>query len=268
MTDRSLLYVPGHRPDRFEKAWATGADAVIFDLEDAVPVSAKTEALAAVTAHLASAPPTASAWVRLNPGQAGRTEAAALLEAGARCGFVVPKATTRDLVELHALEPEAALIPLVESARAILEITRLAEADGVVTLALGEVDLSADLGLESTAAAEAVLWPLRAHVVVAAAAANRASPVGPVSIDIQDLDAFAESTRRLKAAGFGARQTIHPRQVAVVNHVFTPSEGEVAAARRLLELGAARGGVCVDDDGRMIDEAVLRSARRLLDRVR
>jgi citrate lyase subunit beta/citryl-CoA lyase len=269
VAERSLLYVPGHRPDRFDKAWATGADGVIFDLEDAVPMSAKAEALDAVIAHLRGGGSPTSAWVRINPGAPGRREASALLDAGVACGFVVPKATRQDLDALHGLAPTTALIPLVESAPAVLEVAELAGASGVTTLAMGEVDLAADLALGSGTGADLVLWSIRTQVVVATSAAGRRGPVGPVSVEFDDLDAFAESTRILKSAGFSARQAIHPRQVAVVNEVFTPTGDEVAAARRLLELAAAAdGGVCVDDQGRMVDEAVLRSARRILDQIR
>lgn len=269
MADRSFLYVPGHRPDRFDKAWGTGADAVIFDLEDAVPISAKAEALAAVVGHLGAGGGPGSAWVRLNAGAAGRAEAAALLDAGIQCGFMVPKATRDDLAALVAIAPETAFIPLIESAVAVLDIIAIASAPGVATMAMGEVDLAADLGLGPGGGAESVLWSVRTQVVVAAASQGRIGPLAPVSVVFDDLDAFAASTRELKAAGFGARQAIHPRQVGVINEVYTPGSEELDQARRLLELAAAaQGGVCVDDQGRMIDEAVLRSARRLLDQAR
>lgn len=269
MADRSFLYVPGHRPDRFDKAWATGADAVIFDLEDAVPISAKAEALDAVIAHLGAGGFPGSAWVRLNVGAAGRVEATAVLDAGIRCGFMVPKATRDDLDALARIAPGTAFIPLIESADAVLDVVSIASATGVATLAMGEVDLAADLALGSGTGAERVLWSVRTQVVVAASSQGRLGPVAPVSVVFDDLEAFEASTRELKDAGFGARQAIHPRQVAVINEAYTPSTEELDHARRLLELAAgAQGGVCVDDQGRMIDEAVLRSARRVLEQTR
>jgi citrate lyase subunit beta/citryl-CoA lyase len=134
----------------------------------------------------------------------------------------------------------------------------------VRSLAIGEVDLAADLGL-GDGVPEAVLWALRTQVVVAAAAAGLAAPLGPVSRAIDDLEGFEAVVRRLRQAGFGAVQAIHPKQVPVVQAAFTPTPEERAAAERVVaQAAAADGGVFVDDDGKMIDEAVLRSARRLL----
>jgi citrate lyase subunit beta/citryl-CoA lyase len=157
-----------------------------------------------------------------------------------------------------------ALVPLVESAGAMTELAAIAGAPGVRALAIGEVDLAADLGLGDDAP-DAVLWSLRTQLVVAAAAAGIAPPLGPVARDIDDLARFELVVRQLRGAGFGAVQAIHPTQVPVVQAVFTPTAEERAAAERILAQAAdADGGVFVDDGGRMIDEAVLRSARRLL----
>ena len=170
------------------------------------------------------------------------------------------------LATLHADAPHVALVPLVESAAAVADVAAIAAAGGVRTLAIGEVDLAADLGFGDDVP-DAVLWALRTQVVVAAAVAGRTGPLGPVSRDIADLDRFETLVRRLRGAGFGAVQAIHPSQVPVVQAVFTPTADEVAAAQRTLDQAdAAAGGVFVDDHGRMIDEAVLRSARRLLGR--
>ena len=107
------------------------------------------------------------------------------------------------------------------------------------------------------------------QVVVACAAAGRDAPLGPVERDFADLDAFGSLVGKLHGAGFGAVQCIHPTQVGVVNVALTPSADDVARAERVLaQAEAAGGGVFVDDAGRMIDEAVLRSARRVLARAR
>jgi citrate lyase subunit beta/citryl-CoA lyase len=103
------------------------------------------------------------------------------------------------------------------------------------------------------------------QIVVASAAAGIDPPTGPVSTDFRDLDAYRAGTQALKRMGFGSRSAIHPAQVEIVNEVFTPSADELARARRLVELSdAAGGGVCVDDEGRMVDEAVVRSARHTI----
>jgi citrate lyase subunit beta/citryl-CoA lyase len=265
---RCFLYVPGHRADRFAKAFASGADAVILDLEDAVPVPAKDEARRDVRTFLDElAPGPVAAWVRINDGDRGRADLQALASATALAGVVVPKATPDVLATRHADAPDVALIPLVESAVALTAAAAIAASAGVQTLAIGEVDLAADLGLGDDVP-DAALWALRMHVVVACAAAGRSAPLGPVIRDIEDLAGFATTVRQLRHAGFGAIQAIHPKQVSVVNDELTPTPDDVAAAERLLEAAArVDGGVFVDDAGRMIDEAVLRSARRTLGRV-
>ena len=265
---RCYLYVPGHRPDRFAKALASGADAVILDLEDAVPVGAKDDARRDVRSFLDGlAPVPVETWVRINDGDRGRDDLQALAGVATLAGVVVPKATPDVLAARHAAAPDVALIPLVESATALVQVVAIAASAGVRTLAIGEVDLAADLGLGDDVPA-AALWALRMQVVVACAATGRAAPLGPVIRDIEDLTGFARTVHELGHAGFGAVQAIHPKQVAVVNDELTPTADEVAAAERLLAAAArADGGVFVDDAGRMIDEAVLRSARRTLEAI-
>ena len=266
---RCFLYVPGHRADRFSKAFASGADAVILDLEDAVPVAAKDGARRDVRTFLDElAPGPFEAWVRINDGDRGRADLRALAGTATLAGVVVPKATPDVLAARHADAPDVALLPLVESAVALTEVATIAASAGVLTLAIGEVDLAADLGLGDDVPA-AALWALRMQVVVACAATGRRAPLGPVIRDIKDLTGFAATVRQLRHAGFGAVQAIHPRQVSIVNDELTPTPDEVAAAERVLAAAArADGGVFVDDAGRMIDEAVLRSARRTVGRLK
>jgi citrate lyase subunit beta/citryl-CoA lyase len=131
---------------------------------------------------------------------------------------------------------------------------------------IGEIDLAAELGVDLDD--EDVLVPLRLQVVVASAAAGLLPPLGPVSPDFRDLAALATGTARLRRMGFGARPAIHPAQVPVFNQVLGPDPDELAEAGRLIELyerGLAAGrGVVLDDRGRMIDEAAVRVARRIL----
>ena len=259
---RTYLYVPGNRPERFDKALASGADAVILDLEDAVPVDAKDDARSAVAGWLDGS---ARAWVRINVGERGLADLAAVASTRGLSGVIVPKATTGTIADTTHAAPGVALCALVESAVAIASVAAIASTAGVVRLALGEVDLTADLRLGSDPLPE-VLWALRAHVVVAAAAAGGPPPIGPVPVDISDTESLRRSTTELRRAGFWSRQVIHPAQVEVVHEVLTPTAEERARAAELLDLADdAAGGVFVDAHGRMVDEAVLRSARHVLD---
>lgn len=275
-TIRTWLYVPGDRPERIAKAAALAddrrPDALILDLEGAVAPSAKPAARAAVAEALAGwaddAPP---AWVRVNADpDLCRADVEAVAAAGP-AGIVLPKATAASVAHLDALltrhdVPTLPVVALIESAQGLLDAPDLARHPRVRNLALGEVDLAADLGV--TRPDDATMLPLRLQVVVAAAAAGSPAPTGPVSTAVRDLDGLAASSAELRRLGFGGRSAIHPDQVPIVQAAFRPTSDELAAAERLVAAyddALARGdGVVVDDDGRMVDEAVVRRARLLL----
>jgi citrate lyase subunit beta/citryl-CoA lyase len=282
MAPRTYLYVPGDQPDKLAKAHSRGADALIVDLEDAVSPSRKAaarEIAAGMLGDLVTGP--GEVWVRVNdlPGHLEPDLACAVIQGLA--GVVVPKVRSAEDVSVVAgavADAEAnagleggvlGLIPMIETAEAILAGPAIARSDRTTRLMIGELDLAAELGID--AADDEPLLPIRMGVVVASAAAGIAPPVGPVALDFRDLIALRESTQRLRRMGFGARQVIHPAQVSVVNEILAPGEEEVAAARALVAafdaaLAAGRG-IIADDEGRMIDEAVVRRARRLLDGV-
>ena len=135
---------------------------------------------------------------------------------------------------------------------------------------IGELDLSAELGIDPHNSA--ALAPLRMQVVVASAALGLEPPLGPVSPDFRDLDGLRRDTTVLAGLGFGSRPAIHPAQVPIFNDVFSPSPEAVAEAKKLIALYEAaladgRGAV-TDADGHMVDEAVVRVARRTLERAR
>ncbi|MFS8204253.1 HpcH/HpaI aldolase/citrate lyase family protein [Streptomyces sp. CWNU-52B] len=269
---RSALYVPGDRPDMLAKALGRGADAVIVDLEDAVAPTAKEHARTVCARWLTELPPAGSRpgpeiWVRINPGQRGLADArAAALPAVD--GMMVAKAErVGDLVAVAgelAAAPWIALCPLLESAAALLAAPLLARGPRVTRLQLGEADLCADTGITPGPDERELLWP-RTQLTLASAAARLAPPLGPVSTDFRDLAALRRSTAALKRLGFGGRTCIHPAQIPVVNEVFTPTTAELDRARSLVErFEAAGSGVAQDESGRMIDEAVVRGARRVL----
>lgn len=266
MQPASYLYVPGDRPERFSKALASDADAVIFDLEDAVALPAKAAARDAVVAHLQQPADRVEQWVRINTGERGIADLDAIADLPGLTGIFVPKATRSALDELATIT-DVVRCALIETAAALLDLSTIARAKGLFAIAMGEVDLAADLGVDPSPN-EHELWPLRMQVVVASAAAGRQAPIGPVSTDIKDLYGLGHSTEALRRAGFGARQAIHPAQVPVINLAFTPTSKEIERAEALLARAQSDEGVWVDESGRMVDEAVLRSARRTLARRR
>jgi citrate lyase subunit beta/citryl-CoA lyase len=274
---RSYLYVPGDRRDRLDRATDRGADALVVDLEDSVPAAAK-PAARAITAEWLSrqARRQCQIWVRVNVDRLDE-DVAAVAAAGVD-GIVLPKADPstagaldRALTDLEGAHPPATplgVIGLIETARGLLSAAELAATPRVCRLGLGEADLSADLRIRPTPGREE-LTGLRLQIVVASAAAGIGAPIAPTSTDFRDRAALRESTRALQGLGFRARTAIHPAQVPVINEVFTPSAEEVDRARRVVagfEAAERDGsGVFVDEDGRMVDLAVVRSAREVLE---
>jgi citrate lyase subunit beta / citryl-CoA lyase len=272
------------------KAGQRGADALIVDLEDAVLPWDKDSARQVVAAWLAGSAglPTAGAvppiWVRVNPASVDR---GAVIEADLRmattagpvAGFLIPKAEDagqlgyvsellRSLEAARGLpDQHFKLVPLIESARGLRAAAALASVPRVVRLQLGEADLAADLGL-IPAEDELELLPARSMVVQACAAAGLAAPAGSASTEIGDLCRLEETTLRLRRLGFVGRSVIHPAQIPLVHQVFTPTPDEVSHAQRVVAAfeRARRDGsaVAVDEDGRMVDAAVVRVAQRVL----
>lgn len=278
---RSYLYVPGDSSRRLQSALSRGADALILDLEDAVAATAKAEARATVGRWLGENDPAdTQIWVRVNSGSmAVDIESVACVRL---TGIVVPKAEPAVLSQADQLlsaqerraglaERSIAVLALIETARGLLAAAELAAAPRVAQLGIGEVDLAADLRLDLTGEGQE-MTPLRLQVVVASAAAGIAAPVAPVARGFQDLEALRRSTRAARRLGFRARTAIHPAQIPVINEAFAPTEDEIDAAIRLIESYASSprtgSGVATDENGHMIDVAVLRAARETLHRAR
>ena len=279
---RSHLYVPGDKPEVLAKALGRGADALIVDLEDAVAPASKDAARTVVAEWLFGLPAAADnpvqVWIRINSGDMGHTDVRAVLSP-AVTGVVAAKTeSAEELVALHAvltaMEDKLELgagsigvVPLLESANAVLNALSIAKAPRVQRLQVGEADLRADIGVELGADGRELLY-VRSQVVLISAAAGIDPPVGPVDTNFRDTEALAESTRAVKRMGYVGRACIHPAQAAIVNEVFTPTADEVAAAQDLIArfdaAMAAGDGVCLDAQGRMVDEAVVRQARRTL----
>ena len=273
---RSHLYVPAHAGERLDKAWSSAADAVVLDLEDAVPVARKEAARSDLVTWLAA---TAEAragsdrelWVRVNPGAAGLADLDALAGSVEITGLVPAKATVDDVTALgdvlDRLDSDWRLSPLLETAGGVLDARVVAALPRVVRLHIGEYDLCADAGLQPGPDEAETAWA-RTMVVLASSAAGIDPPVAPVSTEVRDLAAFAATTARAVRQGFVGRACIHPAQLPVVHEAFTPDPEAVQRAADLLaaydEALAAGAGAFLDQDGRMVDEALARTARRTL----
>lgn len=253
------LFVPGHRPDRFAKAGASGADAVILDLEDAVPLEAKDAARAALASYDAAT----LALVRINAhGTPWHDADVAAVAALRPAGVMLPKAEDGAMLDTlaAALGPDIPIVALVETARGLAQARALAAHPAVSRLAFGSVDFCADLG---SAHLRDLLLPARFELVLASRLAGIAPPLDGVTVRIDDEAEAEDDARHAAALGFGGKLAIHPRQVTPIRSGFRPSAAEIAWAERVLASGDGAARV----DGAMVDEPVRIRARALLARV-
>lgn len=268
------LYAPADRPERFEKALDAGADAVIVDLEDAVAPSRKASARASLTefaeawASRGAAAPAVQVRVNARGARTHDEDVAAVADLPAAFGIRLPKTQSADdVAAVRAAAPGREIHALLESALALERAFEIAQA-GVASVAVGEADLRAEIGVPAGREGEPGLAWSRARVVNAAAAAGLPLPLMAVWADVADLEGLEASCRVGRALGYAGRTAIHPRQIEVIRRVFTPHADEVERARRIVErvrTAAADGtGAFVLDDGTFIDIAMVKAAQRIL----
>ncbi len=258
---RSYLFVPGNRPERFPKACASGADAVIVDLEDAVPPAEKPSARASLGGWLSAASPV---FVRVNAADTEwfRDDLAICSRSGV-AGLILPKAERIEDVQ-HLVEHSnlgTPILLLVESAQGFQNASALARAPQVQRLVFGSLDIQLDLGMS---AEEEELLYFRTQIALISRLAGIAPPVDGVTTAIDDQDRLREDTLRAKRLGFGGKLCIHPKQVALVNMCFAPSVEEIAWATRVVEAAAAAHGAAISLDGKMVDRPVIARAEAIL----
>jgi citrate lyase beta subunit len=266
---RSLLFVPGSRPERFAKAIAAGADAVCIDLEDAVPPQDKDSARAAVVAFIEamSEDRPCAIGVRINP--FGTHEGEKDVQAFHASPFVpdfimVPKAVSaEDLAALPASvgEPATPIWAVVESVEGLLSSAMIAQScaphGGIL---FGGADFSAEMGTSMDW--EPLLYA-RGNLVVAAKGALVQIMDVPY-LDVTNTVGLESETTRVKALGFTAKACIHPSQVAPVNAIFSPTQNEVDWAKRVVAAGQSATGNAVLLDGKLLDRPVYIRAQNIL----
>jgi citrate lyase subunit beta/citryl-CoA lyase len=266
-----VLFVPGTRADRFEKAFAAGADGVVLDVEDGVETSRKPDARRAIGEWIASSPRGGGArFVRINaPGSPWIEEDLAWIRtvAGAFDAAIVPKTERATDVERVATAIGARrVIPLLETARGILRAAAIAGADAdIPAIFFGAEDLTAELGISRTVDGDELLFA-RSQVVLAAASIG-ADAIDAVFVGLEAPEELRRDAARARALGFRGKMAIHPGQVAAINEIFSPTADEIAAARRIVDAdeAARAGGVgAFRLDHRMVDAPVVRRAQRVL----
>jgi citrate lyase subunit beta/citryl-CoA lyase len=261
---RTFLFVPGDRPDRFARALASGADAVVLDLEDAVAPAAKLGAREHVTRWLAQGH---QAVVRINaegtPWYAGDV---AMIHAhpGAVAALMTPKSEDpgRLTTLSRALPAGTGIIPLIETAAGVLQAAAVCAVTGVIRPAFGSIDLAAQLGVSHEA--PDALVHARSALVLAAAASGRAAPVDGVTSRIGDDGRLRADLEHAVRLGFTGKLCIHPGQVARANEYLSPAAADITWAHQVIT--AAKDGSVTVLDGQMIDRPVVLRAEAILAR--
>lgn len=272
---RSWLFVPGENDRMMAKAPTLTADIIVFDLEDAVAPQRKEAARQLVRRTIETGGLQARVYVRLNGLHTGMTrqDIESVVVPGLS-GVMLPKAEGPGELKgldtlLREAEEDAGIQPgtlevaaLVETPTGVLNAHTIALSSRVVALALGGEDLAAALGAERTQLAPELLYA-RGRVVMAAAAAT-IQAIDTVWVDVRDDESLRKEACFVRNLGFTGKLAIHPRQVPIINEAFSPSEEELTQAARIAEAFNASDAGVVTVDGKMVDEPVVRRARRLL----
>ncbi len=259
----TFLFVPGTRPDRFGKAVASGADAVIIDLEDAVGPEDKHSARAAAAEFVEATP----AVVRINsPGSPWlEADLAALKGRHHLKGVIVPKGSSpEELAAVARVLGPVPLMVLVESALGVMRAAELARVPGVVRLAFGNLDFAADTGISPSQPDEPELLYACSLLVVASKAAGLAGPVAGVTQTVADPTIVARDADRQRRLGFTGKLLIHPGQVAAARRAFQTLEQDLEWANRILTAVSSSRDAVVLVNGEMVDKPVILRAERIL----
>jgi citrate lyase subunit beta / citryl-CoA lyase len=256
---RSYLFVPGNRPDRFDKARRSGAHRVILDLEDAVAPEEKDSA----RAHVARWDGRSDAIVRINGFDSPwfEPDVQMIREQGVAT-VMLPKAESK-AIEILARElgQRSFVVALIETAAGYFNVQNITTNSVTAQLAFGHLDFGMDAGVIET---DRELDPVRLGLVLESRRAGLPAPIEGVTPDWLDVDAFAQAVRRARSMGFGGKLCIHPSQVKLVNEGFLPSAEELAWARRVIDAIEASGSGAIAVDGKMVDGPIAARARAIV----
>ncbi|MDI9894454.1 CoA ester lyase [Rhodococcus sp. IEGM 1381] len=259
---RTLLFVPGDRPERFDKAAASGADIVVLDLEDAVGVGAKTAARANVVEYVSGG---VAASVRINAATTAEFEQDVSAISALACGVMLAKADESSIERLACLLPDHRIIALIETAQGVLDAAAVARMPGVARLALGTIDLAAELRVDPDRSM--LLDRARADLAFASAAGGLPGPIDGVTTAIDDIAAITRDVERASDFGFTGKLCIHPRQISSTHLAMRPTPEETLWARAIVAaVDDPANGSVFSVNGSMVDKPVADRARSVLRR--
>jgi citrate lyase subunit beta/citryl-CoA lyase len=277
---RSFLFVPGNRIDRIEKAIASSADGVIIDLEDAVALSQKEAVRDQVGTFLKTAS-RKNLFVRVNAIETSFfNEDIEKVAEAAICGIVIPKTekpealqeADRKLADLERKKSipqrQIHLVPMIETALGLSRAREIgASTPRVLAIAFGAGDLTLDLGAKQSKTGEELLFA-RSSLVLSCRLAGVTPIDAPYMIDVKDVEGLKTEAQRSRQLGFRGKFCIHPSQVEPVNEIFSPTQEEIARAKKIVEafeLAKEKGEGAISLEGEFVDPPIYNRARHLLD---
>lgn len=281
VTPRSWLFVPATRPERFDKAANSGADAVIIDLEDAVESADKPQAREHIAeyvaqydkrktdrAEVALKSGTTELWLRLN-NDAHLTEDLVLCQSLAEheviSGIVLPKVTKASQVELVFESLKLPVVAQIESAQVISQLEAIAQSEGLMALSYGRLDISNELDLTAGSQAEQDFFThLRIQIRLVSQAHNLTAPIESIYADFKNETAMKATAGYVSDLGFSGMLCIHPRQVNIANQAFKASDSQLAFATKVIEHYQKTGDSTFAIEGVMVDLPVILQCQRLL----
>lgn len=263
---KTWLFVPATRIDRVAKAFASGADAVIVDLEDAVADVDKTQARKALRSYCDSND-YHPIWVRIN--QAGSEDFEEDLKICQQmpnlAGLILPKAERASDIEKVHNATGLPIIALIETALGLYQIDSMTKASGLLAFSYGFLDLCNDLQVQvGTAAADIIANQIRYQLLLISKVHSLLAPIDMVYTDFNDDKGLSQRVQLWSQMGMSGMLCIHPKQVAVVQQSLQPTNDEIDFAKRVLEEYEQSGQAVFKIDGNMVDAPVIERCRQLL----
>lgn len=281
---RTALFVPGNRPERVDKAIDTEADAIIIDLEDAVPFSEKKETRTKVRDKVMQHSKDKKIIVRINAlaSEFSRGDLEEVVVEGLS-GIMLPKVDNASHIQeinRYLLEEEKKrglrigsimIIPLIESASGVEHVFQIVsertDPERLFTVAFGAADFTLDMGVNLTKTGEELFYP-RSRIAVGCCAAGVEPPLDtPFMVDLKDRGMLEDDINRAKQLGFQGKLCIHPNQVALCNELFSPTKEEIEYAQKVIEAfnkAEASGIAAIQLDGKFVDYPVVERSKRIL----
>jgi citrate lyase subunit beta / citryl-CoA lyase len=258
---RSYLFVPANRTERFEKALATDADAVIIDLEDAVPVELKTSARHELAQWLNNHPEH-QMMIRVNASQTEWFQAdIELAKYPNVSAIVLPKTESNIEIDTVLQIRKIDIFPLIETPLGFANVRSIANTQHVVALMFGSIDFQLEMNMNG---GYLELLSFRNEIVLASQLAKIQAPIDGVTVDFKDEDLVQFETLQAKNLGFSGKLCIHPNQVPIINQTFKATQQEVDWANQVMQTVEAAQGQAVSLNGKMIDLPVILKAQKIL----